>query len=101
MIPHTSAAYVGKSKIHGKGVFAWVRLKPGQFFHIPSYQTKKPGVRAAYDQDGKAYEFFSPFAFLNHSDIPNAELWEEQGCFELKVIKPIQTGEEITIDYSG
>lgn len=101
MMQHTSAAYVDRSKIHGKGVFAWVDLKTKQFFHIPSYLTHKPGPRAAFTKDGKAYEFFSPFAFLNHSETPNAELWEDKGCFELKIIKPIKPGEEITIDYSG
>jgi hypothetical protein len=56
--------------------------------------------------DGQSIEAAAPFRFLNHSCEPNCELilWEGDSPADwdlcLHSIKPIEPGEELTIDYA-
>ena len=93
--------YVKYSKIHGKGVFAKVTLKPGEHFNIVSHTTNKAGHHTITDPDGGEHEFYNPFCFLNHSDDPNAVLYHSEDGFTLEIVRTVKAHEEVVFDYEG
>ena len=106
--------HVNRSKLHGRGVFTRMDLEYGWSFDCPSYKSGTPIPR--YDAygleikeevsphtvvvDGVDYELYNPYTFLNHSDMPNAELWFTEDGFQLELLYDVETGEEITINYT-
>lgn len=89
-----------ESRIHGQGVFATRDIKLGEV--IARYHGKEADRGGMYvvphkDRTGQTrrVELTGKLKFLNHSCRPQAEL----AGFELKALKPIQAGHEITIDY--
>jgi len=91
---------VRSSEIHGRGVFAAQRLRPGA--HIGSFRgrpTRKDGTHVLWliDDDGseEGIRVTNELRYLNHSADPNAEL----DGLELLALRNIQPGCEVTIDY--
>jgi len=91
---------VGKSAIHGRGVFAAQRLRAGA--HIGDFvgkPTSKDGAHVLWliDDDGseEGLRVTNELRYLNHSSQPNAEL----DGLELIASQNIQPGCEVTIDY--
>jgi len=75
---------IGKSKIHGCGVFSRKRFLPGDFI---GYHFVPSGITLL----GR---------YLNHSENPNAiSLKGDNGYDRVEAIKEIKKGEEITLDY--
>jgi SET domain-containing protein len=91
---------VRKSGIHGRGVFAVQRIRPGA--HIGTFRgrpTDTDGTHVLWliDDDGveEGLRVTNEMRFLNHSTDPNAEL----DGLELHALYNIQPGSEVTIDY--
>ncbi|MEM7261676.1 MAG: SET domain-containing protein-lysine N-methyltransferase [Planctomycetota bacterium] len=96
----TTLAYVDKSPIHGKGLFAQKRIKKGEC--IGTYEgkrTRSDGMHVLWveETDGKwiGIKGENELKYLNHSSKPNAEFDGD----ELFAIRAIKKGEEITFDY--
>ncbi len=111
-------AKVRKSSIHGRGMFAVRRIKPGQ--RIIGYE----GERLTEEEVEKRYngdELENPHTFLfwvrdnryvdasvggndarfiNHSCDPNCQTIIEDDQIFIEAIKNIQPGVELTYDYS-
>jgi SET domain-containing protein len=92
--------YVGRSPIHGDGLFTARNLVPGEligFYEGP--QVKNDGMHVLWVQEDDetwiGYEGINHFRFMNHSDTPNAEMYGRE-CYSLN---NIAVNDEITIDY--
>ena len=84
--------YIGKSAIHGRGVFADANIKKGDYIgllykdvYAPS-GSKLPGVTKLS-------------SFVNHSYEPNGKVERSGARYHLKALEDIDKDEEITIDY--
>jgi len=91
---------VRESRIHGRGIFALKRLRKGQ--GIGRFEGDPTRVDGTYvlwliDEDGTetGIRGRNALRFLNHGERPNAEF---QGD-ELYVLRNVQPGAEILIDY--
>jgi len=96
---------------HGDGVYACLPFKRGQWIGriygdvVPGDQGSEYVIDLGHDE---LLEPGPPFRFLNHSCEPNCELLnlteERRRGREYEVyvraIRPIQEGEELTIDYA-
>ncbi len=93
--------YVADSPIHGRGLFAAVRIGSGS--HIGRYEGRRTDENGTYvlwvEGDGEdewiGYDGTNELRFLNHSRPPNGEMDGQ----ELYAARDIEAGEEITIDY--
>jgi SET domain-containing protein len=91
--------YVKPSEVHGRGCFTAQLLRPATIFRAPHYDTNEETWTSVTTENG-IYELYSPFKFLNHSEDPNAELYQtESGGFELYILREIARDDEITISY--
>lgn len=99
--------YIGKSKIHGKGIFASKDIKKGEIIalikgRVVNFLVKnKKDAQHGPDWVGICHNTWidpaEPFCYLNHSCNPNAGI---KGKVETVALKNIKKDEEITIDYS-
>src|SRR3989304_4336087 len=94
---------VKESLIHGFGVFAAEDLEVGHSLTIPY---------AILDEDGTDMIFNNsfvgwypspeiPWAYLNHSETPNAEIIDDSNKLMLVLLRDVDAGEELTIDYGS
>ena len=91
--------YVMESEIHGRGCFTTQLLRPATIFRVPFYPVLEETWTSVITDFG-VYELYSPFKFLNHSEEPNAELYQtDWGGFELYILREVARDEEITISY--
>ena len=89
------------SPIHGQGVFARSPIPAGCF--IGTYKgtpTDEDGTYVLWVQDDEGGQWrgvdgLNVLRYLNHSSTPNAEF----DGLDLYALRPIQTDEEVTIDY--
>jgi len=93
-------ARMGRSPIHGKGVFAIKRIRSEAYIGtFEGLETTRDGTHVLWviDDDGceVGIEGRNVLRFLNHSKRPNAEF---RGA-DLHAIRNIQPGHEITFDY--
>ncbi len=102
--------FVGESPIHGKGVFAKRDISKGEticFMRGESIDTLEVQRRYESGEERESdplqvgekeyLDLEEPYVFINHSCSPNAYM---NGKNELKALKEIKKGEEITYDYS-
>ena len=105
-----AAVRIGRTQL-GRGVFARRRFHAEQVIGVIRGQViDDPGYTSNYCMelgDGRSLEPIAPFRYLNHSCDPNCELfsWESDdlaplGRLWLQALKPIEPGEELTIDYA-
>jgi len=81
---------IDKSYIEGLGLFAVVDL--------PS--NTKLGISHIKDDRFEDGYVRTPMGgFINHSDIPNCELYREDDYIILRTIRNINTGHELTAEY--
>lgn len=102
-----SKIIIGKSKIHGKGIFARQDIKKGEIVCIikgPQMFKINRSMKDALSHPDwvglKANNWvdpISPYKYLNHSCDPNTAI---KGYKTLIAIENICKGAEITIDYS-
>ena len=89
-----------RSDIHGKGLFALKRLRPGQYigtYHGPMVKRNGTYVLWVEDEPGTWLKCDGKniLRYLNHNSNPNAEF----DGFDLYALRNIQPGQEITFDY--
>ena len=92
--------YVDDSGIHGKGLYARVAIKKGEYmgtYDGPEGVENGSHVLWVEEDDGKwiGRNGQNILRYLNHHQTPHAEF---RG-FDLYAIKHIREGEELTIDY--
>ena len=96
-----SLTYVDQSPIHGKGLFARVNIKKGEYIgRYEGIATEEDGMHVLWQWDEEEDRWLgidgkNQLRFTNHSDTPNAEFWGD----EMYALKRIPKGEEITFDY--
>jgi len=91
---------VGRSPIHGRGVFARRRLRRGDWLgRFEGRSTSRNGEHVLWWRDAddvlRGLEVTNALRFLNHSADPNAEI---EGL-DLIATRNIQPGAEVTIHY--
>lgn len=77
------------SDIHGKGVFATKKIKPGEFINVALFK--------GHNDDFDTTMFG---AHLNHSYKPNARTRFEGNYYRTYSVGEINPGDEITVDYT-
>jgi hypothetical protein len=94
--------YIGHSRIHGAGMFAGQHFAPGDVL----WQLSGKVIFGAITEDGPNYiglgpdvwiDPISPLDHINHHCTPNAAFGAHRQLRALRIIHP---GEEITLDYS-
>jgi uncharacterized protein len=94
-------AYVDRSPIHGRGLFARRDIEPDEFigtYEGPATQTDGMHVLWLWNEERERWEGIdgdNEMRFLNHDADPNADWWGN----DLYAIRAIARGEEITFDY--
>ena len=104
---HESLYYISDSPIHGKGVFASVKINKDSDLGIIILNGVAMKMYRRYEHDrifkdhrGEEFKEHRGLArFLNHSDTPNAEIIVNNNSCSLKTIKEINEGDEITANY--
>ena len=99
--------YIGKSKVHGKGVFASRDIKKDEIVSlikgkivnwvVVDKKTSAYGPNWIGCGKNKWIDPEPPFNYLNHSCNPNIG---RKGLRTIVALKNIKKGEEISIDYS-
>ncbi len=97
---HDSKVHVGLSVIHGKGLFASHAFEADELIGVYlGDPVNEDGMHVLWvegdDGEWTGYNGTNHMRFMNHSDEPNAEMVG----LECYATRPIQAGEEITIDY--
>lgn len=93
---------VATSPIHGRGLFACKRIRPGAY--IATFEgdvTTENGMHVLWTRDEDDNEIGiegrNALRFLNHSQRPNAEFIGA----DLHAVRNIEPGTELTIDYGA
>ena len=91
---------VRRSAVHGKGVFARRRIRPGtRIGRFEGDPTTENGTYVLWLIDENGHETGirgrNALRFLNHGEEPNAEFQDA----DLHAIRNIQPGDEVLIDY--
>ena len=99
-VPHDMRVAVGESPVHGRGLFAVVRMRPGSYIgRFEGTRTRRDGEHVLWVMDDAGGHYGlrgrNDLRFLNHSRFPNAEF---RGA-ELYALRNIQPGSEIFIHY--
>ncbi|MBI3494621.1 SET domain-containing protein-lysine N-methyltransferase [Candidatus Saccharibacteria bacterium] len=89
--PLPEEVYIEKSPLHGMGIFAKVDIPKEHDFGI---------THIADERFNNGYIRTSIGGFVNHSTNPNIELREQDDTLHLWTIKPVEKGEELTVDYT-
>lgn len=109
---------VGKSSIHGRGVFALRWIPKGT--RLIEYKGERISHEEADERYGEEHEdsphtmlfsvndevvidatrWGSSARWINHSCAPNCEAVDEEGKIFVETIRDIRPGEEITYDYN-
>jgi|MDSW01.1.fsa_nt_gb uncharacterized protein len=95
---------VGKSPIHGTGLFAKKDIKNGTLlgeFTGRVVQNPRDEMHAVWRADGLYLQAANRLKYLNHADDPNAELAfdPETEAVEVYSISDIVAGAEVTVNY--
>ena len=99
-LPRQPRLVIKNSDIHGKGLFAGETIERGQYigrYEGPVVQYEGDHVLWILDDDGTGYgiDGQNEMRWVNHSDNPNAQFYEE----EMYALRTIHAGEEITYYY--
>jgi DNA-directed RNA polymerase beta subunit len=87
-----SRVCIKKSPVEGKGLFASLNFDAGETI-FPAF------VFTGIDKHNDSIKRSVPARWLNHSDTPNIELYEDGDIVWARALKPIQAGEELLPDY--
>lgn len=85
---------IGKSKTHGKGVFASTNIRPNTNLGLAFTKIKNTNDP---DED---YTRTPLGQYVNHSNIPNIKLMNKGNNYYYVAIKPIKRNDELFLDYS-
>lgn len=92
---------VRKSNVHGHGVFARGNLKAGRHLQIPYARLDDDDTDIIWNNsfDGWYPCPEIPWAYLNHSENPNAVVAQDDTKLLVQFLRDVPRGEELTIDY--
>ncbi len=93
--------YIGKSTIHGRGLFAAKKIKEGDVLGtLTCKKTDEDGPHVLWVDSGKhkgrRYKVECDFKYINHSADPNVAYYDDLTVVALKDIKK---NEELTHHY--
>ncbi len=92
-----SKVRVGRSAIHGKGLFAAATIREGEVLgHLETRPASEDGPHVLWCDDGQGHEVLCDFRYINHSPDPNVAYYEDLTVVALRDIEP---GEELTHHY--
>ncbi|MEM1099362.1 MAG: SET domain-containing protein [Planctomycetota bacterium] len=90
---------VKKSAIHGRGLFAKVRIPKGTVLgKLEGDLTDRDGAYVLWLTDTQGLRVKNSLRFINHAPEPNAAYFDDLTVGTLRDIEP---GEEITHNYGG
>jgi len=92
---------VGKSAIHGRGLFAVKAIAKGtEIGRCKVKSSSRPGPYSLWLSDGSdnSVDVICDFRFINHSEDPSVAIFED---LEVIALRDINIGEELTHDYDG
>ncbi len=88
---------VGRSPIHGKGLFAAAPIREGELLgHLKTRPARKDGPHVLWCDDGSGHEVLCDFRYINHDADPNVAYYNDLTVVALRDIEP---GEELTHHY--
>jgi hypothetical protein len=88
------------STIQGHGCFTRVKVPKDVDIWCATYDSPEDSMHTIVNSENQSLELYAPFRFINHSENPNCDLYEDsQGEFFLVSLRVIDKNEEITIDY--
>lgn len=108
-----SRTYVGRSPLHGRGVFAAEAISMGEVvercpvLRVPAAQRHHIDATVVdeyyFEWDGDAGIALGHGSLYNHADTPCAEYLKntDDDVLTIRAVAPILPGDEITIHYSG
>ena len=103
---------IGRSRIHGDGLFATVHIKQGRRIlrytgeKIPRAESDRRlaagnvyifGLDESYSIDGKTLQ--NTARYMNHSCAPNCQTEQWEDTVWIVALREIQAGEELTYNY--
>ena len=91
---------VADSDIHGLGVIANCNLEEGWYDRVHGFLSTIETQYCFDWENGVVFEPYPPFKFLNHDDNPNCIVYDDEYGLYIEVVRPIDKGEELTIDYN-
>ena len=86
--PLPASLTIKQSEIEGLGLFATQDILSHMVLGVSHYKIGRGYIRTPLG------------GFINHSDTPNCEKWEENQRYYMKTIKPIKKGEELFLKYT-
>ncbi len=87
------------SAIHGRGLFAKVRIPKGTVLgKLEGELTDRDGAYVLWLDDKQGLRVKNDLKFINHASAPNAAYFDDLTVGTLRDIEP---GEEITHNYGG
>ena len=88
---------VGRSPIHGKGLFAAAPIAEGEVLgHLRTRAARKDGPYVLWLDDGRGREVLCDFRYINHHPEPNVAYYDDLTVVALRDIEP---GEELVHHY--
>lgn len=98
-MPYRLNTYVGKSAIHGKGLFASRTIKKDSVIgYLEGSETDQDGMYVLWVDPDTRFEVTCKLKYINHSDEPNACYYDDKSVVALRDIQP---DEEITHNYEA
>jgi SET domain-containing protein len=97
--PNNGLTYVGRSNIHGRGLFASRPIARGTVIgHVEGTPTRRNGAYTLWLDEENGIRVTCNLRFINHSPRPNARYYDDLSVVALRSIEP---DEEITHDYTN
>ena len=91
--------YVGKSGIHGQGLFARIDIRKNTVIGtIQGKPCDRNGAHVIWLGDNQAFKVSCNLKYINHADNPNACYYDDLSVVALRKIK---SHEEITHNYES
>lgn len=100
-LTYSGSLRIGRSGIHGFGVFAEQELEPGDVLFVTrNYKVLSVPVYASVQRSTKEHLIGPPpLRWLNHGCKPNAKVFFEGQFVGIATIANMSAGDEITCDY--
>lgn len=89
--------YVGKSRIHGQGLFTKVAIGSDEVLgYCKTRKARDPGLHTLTLDCGAQYDVTCKLKYINHSKQPNVIYYDD---FSVMSLRDIDADEELTHDY--
>lgn len=95
--PLQKLTYVGKSQIHGNGLYARAAIGKGTIIgELTGNPCREDGCYVLWLTESEGFEVICDLKYINHSENPNACYYDD---LTVVALRNISKGEEITHDY--